>query len=99
MGPPLRANQTIARRAGEDTRPYGEKQNRSVGSEKAGAELEPHRLKFLLTQGPVARQEFKHSLRFCAPELLCLPQGITPVMGVLGGRQIWTRSVHPEPTP
>ena len=38
-------------------------------------------------------------LKFCAPELLCLPQGITPVMGVLGGRRIWTRSVHPEPSP
>ena len=58
IGPPLRTNRNIVRRAGEDTRPYGGKQNRSVGSEKAGAELEPNRLKFLLTQGPVARIEY-----------------------------------------
>ena len=39
------------------------------------------------------------ALRFCAPEGFCLFQGVTPVMGVLGGRRIWTRSVHPEPSP
>ena len=40
---------------------------------------------FPKTQGPVARREFRHSLRFCAPEMFCPPQGVTPVMGVLGG--------------
>ena len=32
-------------------------------------------------QGPVARREFRTPLRFCAPEMLCPPQGVTPVMG------------------
>ena len=40
---------------------------------------------FPKTQGPVARREFRHSLRVCAPEMFCPPQGVTPVMGVLGG--------------
>ena len=29
----------------------------------------------------MARREFRVSLRFCAPEIFCLAQGITPVMG------------------
>ena len=32
-------------------------------------------------QGLVARREFRTPLRFCAPEMLCPPQGVTPVMG------------------
>ena len=56
----------------------------------------------------------KHSC-FCAPEMFCPLQGVTPVTGVRGltplvkGRwpkargdrdgRIWTRSVHPEPSP
>ena len=43
------------------------------------------RSNFPQTQGPVARREFGHSLRFCAPEGFCQPQGISPVNGVLGG--------------
>ena len=82
MGPPLRANQTIARRAGEDTRPYGGKQNRSVGSEKAGAELEPNRLKFLLTQGPVARIEYWNATQILrAGNEAQLFRRASPVMG------------------
>ena len=57
------------------------------------------RSNFPQSQGPVARREFRVSLRFCAPEGFCLLQGVTPVTGVLGGRRIWTRSVHPEPSP
>ena len=41
--------------------------------------MEPHRQQFLQTQGPVARREFRHPLRFCAPEGFCLLQGVTPV--------------------
>ena len=33
------------------------------------------------SQGPVARLEFRHALRFCAPEMFCPPQGITTVNG------------------
>ena len=42
------------------------------------------RSNFPQTQGPVARREFRHSLRFCASEMFCLTKGVTPVMGVLG---------------
>ena len=49
-----------------------------------GAVVEPHQRQFLQTQGPVARDEFRHPLKFCAPEILCPAQGITPVNGGLG---------------
>ena len=45
--------------------------------------------KFLQTQGPVARREFRVSLRFCAPEIFCLAQGIAPVMGGPGVSRHW----------
>ena len=97
--PPLRASQTIARRAGEGIRPYGGKQNRSVGSEQAGAELEPHRLKFLHTQGPVGRNEPQTTTQILrAGNILPGPRG-NPRNGGPGVRRIWTRSVHPEPSP
>ena len=38
-------------------------------------------LNFPHSQGPVARRELRHALRFCAPEIFCLVQGVTPVMG------------------
>ena len=38
-------------------------------------------MQFLQTQGPVARREFRVSLRFCAPKMLCPVQGVTLVMG------------------
>ena len=34
---------------------------------------------FPQTQGPVARRELRVPLRFCAPELFCPLQGVTPV--------------------
>ena len=34
-----------------------------------GAEIEPHWRQFLQIQGPVARREFRHPLKFCAPEI------------------------------
>ena len=49
-----------------------------------GAVVEPHQRQFLQTQGPVGRDEFRHPLKFCAPEILCQAQGITPVNGGLG---------------
>ena len=97
MGPPLRANQTIARRAGEDTRPYGGKQNRSVGSEKAGAELEPNRLKFLHTQGPVARIEYWNATQIlCAGNFLPSPRD-NPRNGVRGKQSYGPRRSKAEP--
>ena len=56
------------------------------------------RYNFPQPQGPVARREFRHSLRFCAPEGICLLQGVTPVFGVRGKRPMdlggtkWSRS-------
>ena len=46
---------------------------------------------FPKTQGPVARREFRHSLRFCAPEMFCPPQGVTPVNGVRGNATMSTK--------
>ena len=43
-----------------------------------GAEVERRSREFLLTQGPVARWEFRHPLRFCAPEILQSPAGTRP---------------------
>ena len=40
------------RRAGEDTRPYGEKRTGSVGSAMPGAAVEPHHSKFLAKPAP-----------------------------------------------
>ncbi len=65
-------------------RPYGGNRTGSVGSAKPGAPTEPHQRQFLQTQGPVARWEFSVSLRFCAPEMPCPAQGVTPVMGDRG---------------
>ena len=79
MWSPLRANQNISRRAGEDTRPYGGNRSGDVGLANPGAGMEPQQRQFLQTQGPVARREFRHPLRFCAPEGFCLLQGVTPV--------------------
>ena len=54
-------------------------------SAKPGAEREPHPPQFWKSQGPVARWEFRPSLRFCAPEILQnLANTRPPVMGVLG---------------
>ena len=54
-------------------------------SAKPGADVESHQLQFLESQGPVARWEFRPSLRFCAPEILQnLANTRPPVMGVLG---------------
>ena len=46
-------------RAGEDTRPYGVFSTGNVCSVNPGAVVEPHQRKFMQTQGPVARREFR----------------------------------------
>ena len=65
-------------------RPYGGRRTGSVGSATPGAGAGPQQRKFLQGQGPVARREFETPLRFCAPGLFCLTQGVTLVMGVRG---------------
>ena len=62
-------------------RPYGGERTGSVGSANA---RRGEQRKFLQGQGPVARREFETPLRFCAPGLFCLTQGVTLVMGVRG---------------
>ena len=42
----------------------------TVGSEKPGAEVEPHQLQFLSSQVPVAREESRKPLRFWAPGMM-----------------------------
>ena len=62
-----------------NVRPYGGKRTGSVGSAWPGAAVERHQGQILQTQGPVARRELRVPLRFCAPELFCPLQGVTPV--------------------
>ena len=52
---------------------------------------------FLQRQGPVARKEFRHSLRFCAPEGFCPLQGVTSVSGVREKRSYGPRRSKAEP--
>ena len=65
-------------------RPYGGERTGSVGSATPGAGAGPQQRQFFQGQGPVARREFETPLRFCAPGLFCLTQGVTLVMGVRG---------------
>ena len=57
----------------------------TVGSAKPGAAVGPHQPQFLQTQGPVAREKLRRSLRFCAPEVSGNFSGGSPVNGVQGG--------------
>ena len=61
-----------------NVRPYGGKRTGSVGSVWPGAAVERHQGQILQTQGPVARREFRASLRFCAPEILLGLVGMRP---------------------
>ena len=74
-------------------RPYSVSSTSTVGSAKPGAEVEPHQRQFLQPQGPVARREFRPPLRFCAPELFCLSQGIPPVKWGAGGKRSYGHEV------
>ena len=60
--------------------------------------MEPRRRQFLQTQGPVARRGFRLVTQILRAGNFCPFKGVTPVMGS-GERRIWTRSVHPEPSP
>ena len=65
-------------------RPYGVIRTGTVGSSKPGAGVEPHRLQFLQTQGPVAREEPLTATQILrAGRILPDLRGI-PVMGVRG---------------
>ena len=76
-----------------DSRPYCVSSTSTVGSVKPGAEVELHQRQFLQPQGPVARREFRSPLRFCAPELFCLSQGIPPVKWGAGGKRSYGHEV------
>src|SRR5699024_8734667 len=55
-GPPSSRGKLLGDRKG---RPYGVFCTGAVGSETAGAVVEPHRQQFLQPQGPVARRELR----------------------------------------
>ena len=85
MCPPLRANQNISRRAGEDTRPYGGNRPRDVGSDHPGAGMEPQQRQFLQTQGPAAREETQIATQILRAGNFAHPNRYaSPVMGVRG---------------
>ena len=72
-------------RAGEDTRPYGVFNTGSVCSVNPGAVVEPHQRKFMQTQGPVARQEFRPATQILRAGNIAKPNKYaSPVMGVRG---------------
>ena len=57
----------------------------TVGSANPGAVVKPHRPQFSAKPGPQwGQDEFRHPLRFCAPEMNRLLKGVTPVMGARG---------------
>ena len=67
----------IQKRRVQEAAPYGPAPAATC-SAKPGAVVEPHQRKFLQTQGPVAREEFRCPLRFCAPEILLHLLGTRP---------------------
>ena len=72
-------------RAGEGTRPYGEKRTVAVGSAEPGAVVEPQQRQFLHTQGPVARMEPQKAAQILRAGNFAQPRRYaSPVMGVLG---------------
>ena len=86
-------------RAARVCRPYGGKRTGDVGSDHPGVGMEPQQRQFLQTQGPVAREEFRPATQILrAGNFLPNPRG-NPRNGGPGVRRIWTRSVHPEPSP
>ena len=72
---------------------------RTVSSANPGAAVEPHRVQFWENQAPVGREESRKATQILRAEnYLPSPRG-NPRNGGPGVRRIWTRSVHPEPSP
>ena len=72
-----------------DGRPHGAAPTAEIGPVPLARQVQARRWNrirhnFPHTQGPVARRKFRTSLRFCAPEMFCPPQGVTPVTGDRG---------------
>ena len=66
-------------------RPYGVFCTRNVCSAKSGAEVEPRNLEFLLTQGPVAREDTKTATQILrAGNFAKFSRYASPVMGDRG---------------
>ena len=98
-GRALRRTEPHERRAATWGRPYSKERTGSVGSANPGAGVKPHQRQFLQTQGPVARNETMKATQILRAEnYLPSPRG-NPCNGGPGVRRIWTRSVHPEPSP
>ena len=74
--------ETVPSRRAAKGRPYSGKQTRSVGSVKPGAPTGPHQPKFLQTQGPVARREFRPATQILrAGNFSRVYRRTSPVMG------------------
>ena len=72
-------------RAATRGRPYGVFCTRNVCSAKSGAEVEPRNLEFLLTQGPVAREDTKTATQILrAGNFAKFSRYASPVMGDRG---------------
>ena len=72
---------------------------RTVSSANPGAAVEPHRVQFWENQAPVGRNKTQTATQIlragnALPDLRGNPRNGGP-----GVRRIWTRSVHPEPSP
>ena len=79
--PPFRRGRTPAGPQMYAARPGGRALRFSTShtcSAYSGADAEPQQRQFFQSQGPVARREFRPSLRFCAPEMLLHLSGTRP---------------------
>ena len=85
QGPPLQRDYVyISRKLLGDRkgRPYGVFCTGAVGSETAGAVVEPHRQQFLQPQGPVARRELRPTTQILRAGNIAQPlSSASPVMG------------------
>ena len=86
--PPLRRESkpdSASSTGDREGRPYGIFNTGSVCSVNPGAVVEPHQRKFMQTQGPVARREFRPATQILRAGNIAKPNKYaSPVMGVLG---------------
>ena len=85
------------KQAAQCAAPTTENGSGALARQSQAREQNRTRSNFPQTQGPVARKEFRHSLRFCAPEGFCPLQGVTSVSGVRGKRSYGPRRSEAEP--
>ena len=99
MGPPLRVNRNIARRAGEGTRPYGGNRTGSVGSATPGAGIKSQICNFCERRAQWARKESRNATQILRAGNDAPTTKRESLVTGSGERRIWARSAHPEPSP